>query len=138
MHDDHQIELARMGVTQISHSRCGMIHLGIGPVTVKLSPEAFAQLAKGVMKAHQALCHPAVSAHSGPSAPVPHSTPCLPSTPHARPDRSPPPATRRRHLRLACSVRASCERRLQRARRKASSARYAIDTQPSLLPPPCG
>jgi hypothetical protein len=54
----HRKELARIGVAQVEICDCGMIYLGVGPVTVKLSPEAFEQVVKGVNLAERALASP--------------------------------------------------------------------------------
>lgn len=47
--------LAKQGVTQIEQCGCGMLSVGIGPVTVKLSPQAFAQLVDGIREADRKL-----------------------------------------------------------------------------------
>ncbi len=61
--------LARLGVAHIDLCDCGMVYLGVGPVTVKLSREAFDQLVQGVRVAERALNEPqALSA-----APLPAS-----------------------------------------------------------------
>ena len=56
-HDDkgHYEEIARFGITLIKTCGCGMVHLGIGPVTVKLTREAFGQVAEGVQQARRLL-----------------------------------------------------------------------------------
>ncbi len=53
--------LARLGVAHIDLCDCGMIYFGVGPVTVKLSKEAFEQVARGVRAAEQALNEPQAS-----------------------------------------------------------------------------
>ena len=53
--NEHYTELARHGCTHIDQCGCGMIYVGIGPATVKLSREAFAQLVRGVNLAEKAL-----------------------------------------------------------------------------------
>jgi hypothetical protein len=50
--------LARQGVAHIDLCDCGMIYFGVGPVTVKLSRDAFDQLARGVVAAERALTQP--------------------------------------------------------------------------------
>ncbi len=49
--DEHFEEITRVGVTLIKTCGCGMVHLGIGPVTVKLTRDAFRQVADGVRQA---------------------------------------------------------------------------------------
>jgi len=51
--------LARSGVAHIDLCDCGMIYFGVGPVTVKLSREAFEQVARGVFDAERSLAQPA-------------------------------------------------------------------------------
>lgn len=54
--------LARNGVAHIDLCDCGMIYFGVGPVTVKLSREAFEQVARGVFDAERTLAQPAAPA----------------------------------------------------------------------------
>lgn len=61
---DRQI-LARRGVAHIDRCGCGMIQLGIGPVTVKLSLEAFVQVAEGVREAQCRLSVPSQQQNEG-------------------------------------------------------------------------
>ena len=58
--------LARSGVTHIDLCDCGMVYFGIGPVTVKLSREAFEQVVRGVLAAERTLVQP----ESGPAVPA--------------------------------------------------------------------
>lgn len=51
--------LARLGVAHIDLCDCGMVYFGVGPVTVKLSREAFEQVVQGVIAAERALTQPA-------------------------------------------------------------------------------
>jgi hypothetical protein len=51
--------LARLGVAHIDLCDCGMVYFGVGPVTVKLSKEAFEQVFQGVVAAERALHAPA-------------------------------------------------------------------------------
>jgi hypothetical protein len=53
--------LARQGVVHVDLCDCGMIYFGIGPVTVKLSKEAFEQVVRGAAAAERALNHPPTS-----------------------------------------------------------------------------
>ncbi len=54
--------LARQGVTHIDLCDCGMIYFGVGPVTVKLTKEAFEQVTQGVLAAQRTLAAPQGSA----------------------------------------------------------------------------
>lgn len=47
--------LARHGVAHIDLCDCGMVYFGVGPITVKLSREAFEQVLEGVRLAERAL-----------------------------------------------------------------------------------
>ncbi len=47
--------LASNGISQVEACPCGMIYLAIGPVTVKLSPDALEQVTRSLNQARQAL-----------------------------------------------------------------------------------
>ncbi len=51
--DEHFREIFRAGIARIQACDCGMVHLGIGPVTVKLTPEAFTQALQAMLQAER-------------------------------------------------------------------------------------
>lgn len=53
--EDHFKEVYRLGIAQVRACDCGMLHLGIGPVTVKLTAEAFAQVLSAMQGAQAKL-----------------------------------------------------------------------------------
>ncbi len=52
---EHFLPLAEDGFAQIRFCGCDMVHLGVGPVTVRLSTEAFSGLAARVAEAQRQL-----------------------------------------------------------------------------------
>lgn len=73
MHDESHFEpIYRHGVLEVRGCRCGMIHLGVGPVTLKLTRDAFDQVLVGMKEAGRRLAErgaPAVGKAAEPPAP---------------------------------------------------------------------
>ena len=56
MHEHHDLkEIHHQGVLRVRVCGCGVVHLGIGPVTVQVTAEAFDQVLAGLEEAKRVL-----------------------------------------------------------------------------------